>query len=224
MEAERKKRLIIVFSANLLLSLIVGLAFFASKKPQAKTAVLPPKTATAGPTATAAPIPAIPELRQTRQASLRQEIQPLARSGSGRPDPMFVHEQIERGPVEPVVAAADKPAPVLVPPPPAISSLYETKLPAIPALPQSRELPRLAWKSNPVSKLDGVKLTAVIGNKAMLAVRRKNSERSEIICLAAGEETLTPGERPLTIVSVEPYRVVMEVDGDRMVRSLPEIR
>ncbi|MBX9721688.1 MAG: hypothetical protein K2X81_09860 [Candidatus Obscuribacterales bacterium] len=84
-----------------------------------------------------------------------------------------------------------------------------------------------SWKSSPPNGLGGVRLTAVIGDKAMLSVRREGSSRSErpeVICLSAGEQTKTVDNVPVSVVSVDKDRVVFEVGGDRFVRSLPEIR
>lgn len=107
-----------------------------------------------------------------------------------------------------------------------------TKVATLVPPPPPRALPvehvqNQTWKTSPPNGLGGVRLTAVIGDKAMLSVRREGSSRSErpeVICLSAGEQTKTVDNVPVSVVSVDKDRVVFEVGGDRFVRSLPEIR
>lgn len=76
-------------------------------------------------------------------------------------------------------------------------------------------------------KLAGITVTAVMGNKAMLKLRRegmRKNEKPEVVCLAPGEQIRTYNNLSLSVVAVEPYRVTLDVDGDRFVKSLPEIK
>jgi hypothetical protein len=79
-----------------------------------------------------------------------------------------------------------------------------------------------------LSKMDGITVTAVMGNKAMLKLekpsRRHHHEVPEVVCLAVGEHIRTPYNVSVAIVAVEPYRVTLDIDGDRFVKSLTEIR
>ena len=76
--------------------------------------------------------------------------------------------------------------------------------------------------------MDGITVTAVMGNRAMLKLERPGRRHRhgvpEVVCLAVGEHIRTPYNVSVAIVAVEPYRVTLDIDGDRFVKSLTEIR
>lgn len=79
----------------------------------------------------------------------------------------------------------------------------------------------------PERKMLGIKVTGIIGNKAMLLMRKEGmsrNERPEVVCLAPGEQVRNINNLPVSVLSVERDRVTLEVDGDRFIKTLPEIR
>lgn len=128
--------------------------------------------------------------------------------------------------------AALKKIPVPAPPPispgVALSELPPPPDPPGPPLPVGKRAGNSAKKrfAGPL-KVSGIKLTAIIGSKAMLALRREGSsrnERPEIVCLSIGEHVLTSDNVLISVVSVEPDHVILEVGGERFIKSLPAIR
>ncbi len=82
------------------------------------------------------------------------------------------------------------------------------------------------FRSPKRGRIAGVRFSGVIGNKAILELRREGSkrwERPEVICLAAGEEVRSINNVPISVLDVKPEQVVFDVDGDRFVKALPQI-
>lgn len=242
MDDTRKTQVTIVLVANLALSVAIGFAIWnggssanrgtgAQRSPGVRVGA-EPVSATAIATSVARRSDPGNYFATTRSAA-------AARAGflAGRSDPMSCSSY------RALSASKRTPAPdenVVHPPlrkssaqqapqTPHLSEEAVKVLPPPPAMPAERmsALSLSDRKSAPPSKMAGITVTAVIGNKAMLSLRREGSnrrQRPEIVCLAAGEQIRTGNNVPVSVIAVEPYRVILDVDGERFVKSLPEIR
>ncbi len=112
----------------------------------------------------------------------------------------------------------------LQPPPPPPPSGGETALGGIPGgvdpgmLPMPPEKPSVA---------QFLKLTAIVGNKAVLSVPanvRSMTKWPATICLGPGEKIEDANNAALSIVSVDADSVTIDEDGERQVKALPTIK
>ncbi|MBX9572569.1 MAG: hypothetical protein K2X77_26980 [Candidatus Obscuribacterales bacterium] len=182
-------------------------------------------------------------------ATKREEASAEARQVAGRKDPMqptLEHAQFPQWSKGVALASADEgskakdegikvpPPPPdvpasgtkekLQPPPPPPPSGGETALGGIPGgvdpgmLPMPPEKPSVA---------QFLKLTAIVGNKAVLSVPanvRSMTKWPATICLGPGEKIEDANNAALSIVSVDADSVTIDEDGERQVKALPTIK
>lgn len=106
------------------------------------------------------------------------------------------------------------------PPPPASSAGAIAEAPSLPIdnLPMPPDKPLVS---------PGLRLSAIVGNKAMLAVPlklRMQNKWPAVICLGPGEKFEDPSNGSFSVVSVDRDSVTMEEEQERSVKSLPPIR
>lgn len=225
-----------VLSANLLLSVAVGLAIFNNQTASQATQ-------TAKETASnleSRNAPKTGAKSETYPAISRAEAVSEARKDAGRPDPMTA-SGLTAGAMVNRASKSTKQSQenLFVPPPPPVQGVAPTASSSIMAANNSvsrqtnlslqEEVPARIEANTPMNKafkLAGIKLSGVIGNKAILLMRRegaRRSERPEVICLAPGDQISTMSKVPISVVSVDPDRVTLELAGNRYVKPLPDI-
>ena len=214
----RNTRLAMVLSANLILSLTVGFGIWRTNQKTAQPAA--PAAVQAVPGKDAVPsLAAKPQSIPEPEPPPAKAASPSPELGQGKQQQAQASIPLTRRPLR--LASKPRYEDTFVPPPPAIESDREPV--SAPAPKFLRESKRRAAQG----KLAGVKLSGVIGNKAILVLRRQGTsfdESPEAICLAPGEKVTTINNVPISILEVEPKKVVMNVGGDRLERLLPDIR
>lgn len=236
MKDTRKSRLIMVLSANLALSVLVGFAFWSGKNSTSNSEKAKQASSTQEPTKKSAGSSSeeAPKIAEHYPATTREQAEAdakkalLERNGFSPMAPIAAREKTKAnaaGTKEPHtkdLTAHINPGFKVPPPPPATEQFDH---------PFVRSAPRASFAhfkaEAPFSKIAAIKLTAVIGNKAMLSLRRegmRKNERPEVICLAAGDQVKTNNNLDISVVAVEADRVTLDVDGTRLVKSLPDVR
>jgi len=115
------------------------------------------------------------------------------------------------------------------PPPPPVEA---TKAPPPPApiaadAPPEIPVPDLPLPPEKPTVTPSLKLTAIIGNKAVLEVPLKlrvANKWPSVICLGPGERFEDPANGSFSVVSVDPDSVTIEEDSERSVKNLPQIK
>lgn len=255
MESSQKTRLVLVVCANVLLSAAVALVIWNGadkardlKDPAPSAAVAPAGTKDAssvakleqpGETSSVKGDPTSSASNKDKfPSSDREQVRKSARREAGSNDPMrsiktatayTVAAMDDSGLTSEQLVSRKKASskmvsyPGFVPPPPPD--------PVGPPVSAAHAAPVL--RLDPVShhaperKMLGIKVTGIIGNKAMLLMRKEGmsrNEKPEVVCLAPGEQVRNINNMPVSVLSVERDRVTLEVDGDRFIKTLPEIR
>lgn len=246
MESSQKTRLILVVCANVLLSATVAVAIWtnADKAKDAKeTAVASDSASTTSSVAGVANSVGdasgtkATEVTDKFPVSKRDEVQKEARKEVGTNDPMkslrtastyAVKAMDDTGLTSDLFVSKKKPSSKMVsyagfvpPPPPdpvAAAPVHHVAAPVA----RFEPIPHTSER-----KMFGIKVTGIIGNRAMLLMRKEGmsrSEKPEVVCLAPGEQVRNINSLPVSVLSVDKDRVTLEVDGDRFVKTLPEIR
>ena len=191
-----------------------------------------------------APAAAAPISRTLFPATKRDEASAEARQVAGRKDPMqptaehATFPQWSKGGVGGADEEGDKPEVVKVPPPPPeIPSTKNEKLAPPPPPPSDSavgtNIPgvvdpgQLPMPPEKPSVAQFLKLTAIVGNKAILSVPanvRSMTKWPAIISLGPGEKIEDTNNAALSVVSVDPDSVTIDEDGERSVKTLPTIR
>ena len=125
------------------------------------------------------------------------------------PDP-FAHKKRSTSREAAYIPVSELPAP-----PPAIPVYEPVRTPAS----------SYSYSLSRNQKYGKIKFTGIIGNKAVLSLRRSGTRRKyDTICLAPGEETLTADDTVISVQQVEPDRVTFMLGGKKIVQSLPRVR
>ena len=246
MESSQKTRLILVVCANVLLSATVALSIWSSadKAKDAKETTVASNSAntTSQIDDTKAAVDntgsEAVETIEKFPVSKRNEVQKEARKEVGTNDPMkslrtastyAVKAMDDTGLTSDLFVSKKKPSskmvsyPGFVPPPPPDPATAPPVQHVAPAPVAHFD----AIPPTPERKMFGIKVTGIIGNRAMLLMRKEGmsrSEKPEVVCLAPGEQVRNINSLPVSVLSVDKDRVTLEVDGDRFVKTLPEIR
>ncbi len=246
MESSQKTRLILVVCANVLLSATVALAIWtnADKAKDSSSVVADStvgseitkseNTAEAGSATKVASAQTV-EADVRYPASKRNEVQKLARKDAGSDEPMksiktasscVVRAMDDSGLTSDVFVSKKKPTgkmvsyPGFVPPPP------PDPVAAAPVQ-RSHQVAQFDAVSHTPERKFGIKVTGIIGNRAMLLMRKEGmsrNEKPEVVCLAPGEQVRNINNLPVSVLVVDKDSVTLEVNGDRFVKTLPEIR
>ena len=229
MNNTRKSQMIMVLAVNFLLSCLIGTAIWqadisARQNSKARVSAASPADKNI---CTAAVVP--PALTPDGKAqSHSSSVLPDGTSGVKNNSGNDVSEKNAPAPVHTAAKTVAKPAAAHQARRLPSSSRETVHLPQPPAMAARDEKALFSgFKADPVSRLTGIRLTAVIGNKAMLSLKAEGShshERPEIFCLAAGEQVRTLDNLPLSVIKVEADRVVLDMNGERFVKSLPGVR
>lgn len=193
------------------------------------------------------PVAAAPAPKNQFPATKRDEASAEARQVAGRKDPMQPTAERasfpmwSKGIANSSADAGDKPADIKVPPPPpeekVASGTKEKLMPPPPPPPSGNEtavgIPggvdpgMLPMPPEKPTHAQFLKLTAIVGNKAVLSVPpniRSVTKWPATICLGPGERIEDSNNAALSIVSVDPDSVTIDEDGERSVKSLPTIK
>lgn len=223
MKDSRKTRLVLVLTANLLLSLTVGYGIWRAKTTPTSTAALAAKPQDAE-NAAERKIAALENkiaLLESKNAETAIKPAEASAKDAGSNPPAARKSASSRAAARPQLDS-------FVPPPPVIEGYAPRETSARPiSTSNAVSRPRPRYRQTAQSKFAGVKLTGVIGNKAILLMRKEGmqeSESPEAVCLAPGERVTTINNVPISIIDVQPKKVVMEVGGDRLEKLLPDIR
>lgn len=220
----RKTTMILALSANFVLSAFLCFAIWSGNQSAAKK-----NDNSVGQDNEASKLVAARATSQRYRATTREEAIKQARQSAIRRDPTSLGLSSASTYLAPQDAKyANKisvPSQAVVhkvPAPPAILPIAELPPPPSPTV-SVQSTPNRSTKQR---GLAGLKLTGVIGNKAIISMRREGSRRTdrpEILCLAPGEETRTIDNTLVSIESVEKDRVTLCIGGKRMTRILPDI-
>lgn len=242
-----------VVAANLVLSLVVGIAVW-NQKPQAKKENSEASSTQAqrssspissnSQTGTKQPEE---ESQKTAQvlypASSRSQEQAISRKNAGRNDPMQLAQLAsdeEAAPAESFQTSQKgansgrkstngREQIAYLPPPPPVVHLGNGYIPPLYNT-DPRHTSRIGSESKkrePAYKVHGIKVSGIIGDRAILIMRPEGSrmtDRPESLCLSAGDEVRTITKVPVSIESVEKDRVTFKVAGELCVKRLPDIR
>lgn len=191
------------------------------------------------------PVASAPTPKYQFPATKRDEASAEARQVAGRKDPMQPSQERATFPMwskgTPLAAAdGDKPKDeVKVPPPPPeekiASGAKEKLMPPPPppsndtnvGIPGGVDPGMLPMPPEKPTHAQFLKLTAIVGNKAVLSVPaniRSVTKWPATICLGPGERIEDANNAALSIVSVDPDSVTIDEDGERSVKSLPTIK
>lgn len=237
MDESRKIPTIMALSANLILSVFLGLAILNGSKPSAD---LHSSSAQSG-SLSQTPASNSAQNKTARENEMSAEQKAVTESSSAaspasllnagenaRTSRVNLHisassrgEGIKNSArtVASTSTASSLPLTELPPPPPAtpFDESLRASMPSCSAGPV--HLPR-------EQKLSSVKFTGVIGNKAVLSFRRPGTigrKKYDTVCLAAGEEGLAPDDTVVSVQTVEADRVAFTLGGKKIVQTLPHI-
>ena len=242
----------LTLSANLLLSAFLGLAILNGSKPASKTdaakAPLTDSTAVqnpdssiqsaSNPSASSQPAPNPSASNQSVSNNEAASVRSVRNGGAG---PYGSNPELPGAPAarrllhDQAVSSAPHsgPDPLLqkkhstsreaayipiseLPPPPPAAPVYEPVRMPVPTYFSS------AASRN--QKYANIRFTGIIGNKAVLSLRRSGTRKKyDTICLAPGEETITADDTVISVQQVEPDRVTFMLGGKKIVQSLPHI-
>lgn len=245
MNKSDKSRMLMVLAANLLLSTVVGVAIVNQKNGADKSAKLSDKQSLQK-SALIQSERNLPNANQPNSDSQKDEVLTHAKLDAGRNDPMsedgagaevFSNSSPRQNrnsssrsiPVQTIRAGA------FVPPPPPLESMLSGSnagsiIPAAQAYTNPVKIQGTKFRSEPnepIYKTHGIKVSGIIGNRAILIMRQEGSRRTdrpEAITMSVGEEIRTINKIPVSIESVEKDRVTFKVAGQLCVKSLPDIR
>lgn len=210
----------------------------ANTAPAGDSSPIPQPEAAATPGSTGAPKVRFPAVK-------RDEVTAEARQVAGRKDPMqptmerSSFPQWSKGVGAPADEAGDKEKIVVPPPPPEDKVASATKIqPPPPPMPPSDggiaggipggvDPGQLPLPPEKPSVAQFLKLTAIVGNRAVLSVPanlRRANKWPEVLCLGPGERFEDSSNGAISVVSVDPDSVTLDEDGERSVKSLPSIK
>ena len=160
----------------------------------------------------------------------RPEAVASARQHAGRNDPMqaISNEPLITSHLSPaaekkgIAVLSSASAPIRVPPPPINYSDDNVQLQGV-----MNSQPRVAKKPQYYQALSGLRLSAIVGDKALLLVpkylqRQNGWPRS--FCLAKGDSIQDAREHNIQIASVSSDSVVLEEGGEKLAKSLSPVR
>ncbi len=123
----------------------------------------------------------------------------------------------------------DKLADKVLPPPPPPTKSERPVPPPPPSVVEAPSLPIDNLPQPPDKPLvsPSLKLTGILGNKAVLTVPlllRTQNKWPSVICLGPGEKFEDPTNGSFSVVSVDQDSVTIDEEGERSVKSLPQIK
>lgn len=222
MDQSRKSPTILVLSANLFLSIILGLAILNGAKPGAKAQGAKAKStesviqseAKSVFTAAAANVESKASKNASSTGAGSTEVQSTATNASDTNAAVIRPAPNKAVSANRPLRMAYLPVSELPPPPPEAPAMAPAPSYTYAAAPfQTRS-----------QKSASIKFTGIIGNKAVLSLRRPGYRKKyDTICLAPGEEARAPDDTLIAVQDVEPDRVTLVIGGKKIVQNLPHI-